>query len=104
MNTLPPWFRVLVWGELILQLPFFFLASFAYATGKQWIQKPAIVYGLCVGSTTVPMLAEFALSPRTDFKRGSLLMFYVPYLVIPLLMAFRMLASDRAFPVKRKQA
>ena len=39
----PPWFLALVWGELLFQLPFFFVASYAFIYQKKWIRIPALV-------------------------------------------------------------
>lgn len=39
----PPWFVALVWGELLLQLPFFFVATYAFIYRKNWIRIPALV-------------------------------------------------------------
>lgn len=54
--TNPPWFLALVWGELLLQLPFFFVASYAFIYQKKWIRIPALVR-LCV--VEVVMHAHF---------------------------------------------
>ena len=53
---MPPWFRVLVWNELFLQLPFFFVGAYAFALRRNWIRKPALLYGINVASTMVRLL------------------------------------------------
>eukprot|EP00192_Tetraselmis_astigmatica_P023503 CAMPEP_0117684652 /NCGR_PEP_ID=MMETSP0804-20121206/21234_1 /TAXON_ID=1074897 /ORGANISM="Tetraselmis astigmatica, Strain CCMP880" /LENGTH=66 /DNA_ID=CAMNT_0005495699 /DNA_START=475 /DNA_END=672 /DNA_ORIENTATION=+ len=45
MGEKPTWFRALVAVECALQLPFFFVAVFAYIMKRNWIRVPMIVYG-----------------------------------------------------------
>lgn len=98
MIHLPPWFKVLVWSEICVQLPFFFIAAYAYTFGKRWIQKPVIIYGLFVASTMVCILAELALSPKPKHSPSLLCSIYLPYLLLPLAMAINMLYSNNPFP------
>ena len=97
MTLMPSWFRVLCWSELYVQLPFFFIAAYAHAWGKAWIQKPTIVYGLFVASTMVCILSELLLTPHAKHPRLLLAAFYFPYLAFPLAMAIRMLATSHPF-------
>ncbi len=86
MATLPPWFKALVWSELALQLPFFFVAVWAFAKGDARIVKPAAAYGMAVATTLVPILAELGASEAItdEATRRTLLAFYFPYLAMPL--------------------
>ena len=43
VSSNPPWFLALVWGEVLLQLPFFFVATYAFVYRKKWIRIPALV-------------------------------------------------------------
>jgi EXPERA (EXPanded EBP superfamily) len=98
VRELPPWFLALIWSEVMLQLPFFVIGSYAIAAKRNWIWAPAIFYGLFVASTMVCILAELVLSPRTDFARWTLVGFYTPYLLVPLGMAVRMLLARDGLP------
>lgn len=99
MAALPPWFKALVWSEVLLQLPFFFVAAAAFAKGDARIVRPAAAYGFSVATTLVPILAELAASPAItdEASRRTLLAFYTPYLVLPLAIgvwALRAAGSD----------
>ena len=104
MTYLPAWFRVLCWSEISLQLPFFFVAAYAHAYGKAWIQKPTIVYGLFVASTMVCILSELLLAPNPKHPRYVLSAIYLPYLVVPLAMAMRMLFTTHPFEAAGRRA
>jgi hypothetical protein len=101
----PLWFASLVWCELLLQLPFFFVAAYAFVAGKNWIRAPAIMYGAHAATTLVPILAELALSDlgKRNPQRGQLLMIYGAYLAVPLAIAVSMAASRIPFPSERKK-
>jgi hypothetical protein len=70
--------------------PFYLLLVYAFATGKNWIRMPAIiyvsamVYGMCIflGSEL------FGDLPPTNFAKFAA--FNVPYLIVPLLLGYRM--------------
>ena len=102
MTHLPAWFRVLCWSEIYLQLPFFFVAAYAHIYGKAWIRNPTIVYGLFVASTMVCILSEILLSPHASHPRYLLSAFYLPYLLLPLAMAMRMLLTAHPFKAGTK--
>ena len=53
MRDMPPWFRCLVWMEVALQLPFFFVGAYAFLLRRNWIRTPALLYGINVTSTMV---------------------------------------------------
>lgn len=100
----PPWFRVLVWNELLLQLPFFFIGAYAFTAGKRWIQQPALVYGVSTATTLLPILGELAFAPADpSVNRLALILFYVPYLLVPLALAVRMLFVEDIFPQKLRR-
>ncbi|CAL5220762.1 g2826 [Coccomyxa viridis] len=103
MKYTPPWFKSLAWLETVFQLPFFVAGSYAYALGRPWIKTPAIIYGISTATTVVPCLAEVAAAALPLNNRLTLMAIYTPYLLIPALMAARMLISEEAFPQRQRQ-
>ncbi|CAM9208932.1 unnamed protein product [Heterosigma akashiwo] len=101
MRDLELWFRCVVWGELVLQLPFFFVASYAFYKGCNWIRIPSIIYGSHVATTMIPILGEIIFSPKWSAASGqaNLLLFgiYFPYLAIPFLMVVTMALDPEPF-------
>ncbi|CAJ0938144.1 unnamed protein product [Ranitomeya imitator] len=105
MMNPPPWFKSFVYCEAILQLPFFFVAAYAFLKGGcRWIRIPAIVYSSHVATTVFPILAQLLYGdfPKTSQvdspsqqERLTLVSIYSPYLVIPLLILLTMLFSPR---------
>ncbi|XP_071848942.1 sigma intracellular receptor 2-like [Apostichopus japonicus] len=103
------WYRSSIVVELLFQLPFFFVASYAFCKGGQrWIRIPAIVYSSHVITTVYYMLAEWYFGefiqdrdfpgPESFNERVIVSMFYLPYFIIPLMILTTMLFSSEYKP------
>ncbi|KAI9496865.1 transmembrane protein 6/97 [Zychaea mexicana] len=82
------WFQGVVFCEMFLQLPFFFAACYGLWKNSLYIRLPLIVYASHVATTLAPTLAELLYNPEyglTDMERYTLCGFYLPYLIIPLM-------------------
>eukprot|EP01135_Chromosphaera_perkinsii_P003548 Nk52_evm6s248 gene=Nk52_evmTU6s248 len=69
------WFKSIVGCELFLQLPFFFVAVYAFMFKCNWIRIPGIVYGAHVATTMAPILVTIVDKGE---KVAMLLGFYLP--------------------------
>ncbi|XP_076453388.1 sigma intracellular receptor 2-like [Babylonia areolata] len=93
----PPWFRSFCVCEMTVQLPFFFVASYAFFKGAakaRWIRIPLIVYSSHVATTLITIFFhnltyDFSQSPypspRTMEERLTLCSIYSPYFIVPVL-------------------
>eukprot|EP01038_Epipyxis_sp_PR26KG_P004608 gene4608-6485_t len=102
MRLQPIWFKSFIFLELIFQLPFFFAASYGLIYRKNWIRIPSIIYGTHVATTLVPILASFAFGENTINEKITLASFYLPYLIIPILLVVSMLNGDPFVKAKTK--
>ncbi|XP_078278565.1 sigma intracellular receptor 2 [Rhinoraja longicauda] len=101
----PPWFSVFILCEVLLQMPFFPVAAYAFYKGScSWIRMPAILYSTHVATTVVSILGhilfnDFSKStypgPNTLSERLTLVAIYIPYLIIPLMILLTMFFSKR---------
>ncbi|KAI8878087.1 hypothetical protein K501DRAFT_336980 [Backusella circina FSU 941] len=83
------WFLSFVVCELLVQLPFFFIACVGLVRDSKYIRLPLAVYGAHVATTVAPLLAEVLLNPAYDLtqsERYILSGFYAPYFILPLIM------------------
>ncbi|XP_022086308.1 transmembrane protein 97-like [Acanthaster planci] len=109
-----PWFMSFVYGECLLQFPFFFVATYAFYKGScKWIRIPAIIYSVHTATTLQAILAhilfqDFSKSPypapSTLEERLKLSAIYVPYLLLPVLILLLMLFSSDYKPAANKPA
>ncbi len=83
-------FRVQVAVSAFVFGPFYLVLVYALLTGRNWIRLPAIVYvSAMVYGMVLLFGAEFLGElPPTNVPR--FLAFNLPYLVVPLLLAYRM--------------
>lgn len=101
---LTPWFKALVWSEVLVQLPFFFVGAYAFMTRKNWIRIPAIIYGSFVTATMVPILGALAAHSAPGYNKVAVIGFYIPYLIVPALLVAVMAASPRPFATGKTNA
>lgn len=82
------WFKAIVAAELLLQLPFFFVAIYGWWKRRNWLRIPLVIYGSHVATTLVPIYgALIDASRQKKLKDGQfyfLASVYAPYLIIPL--------------------
>jgi hypothetical protein len=100
-----PWFQSLVVCELLLQVPYFFLAvhmlTKTETTTKNqirlpsWFRSLSIVYGAHTATTLVPILATILLHDDiSTFEKMTLFGFYAPYFLLPASWAYIMMLSQ----------
>lgn len=95
----PPWFLSLVACECFVQFPFFFVATYAFIAKANWIRIPALIYGVHVSTTMVPILAEILYGSHSGPHSLALAGIYAPYLIVPLLLAIKMSFVREPFSV-----
>lgn len=105
MGNPPVWFQSIVLLELIVQIPFFFVAIYALWTKKSWIRIPSIAYGIHVATTVWPIMATVISSGNSSINQKIILLgFYFPYFAIPLFFALYMMVHDKPFKNSAKKA
>ena len=95
---LTPWFKALVWSEVLLQFPFFFFGAYAFIYRQNWIRIPAIIYGSFVVATMVPILGALAAHTAPGYNAAPVVGFYLPYLIVPALLVGVMATTPVPFP------
>jgi hypothetical protein len=85
----PSFLRIRTFVSAFAFGPFYLLLVYAFVRGANWIQKPALLYvGAMVVGVCEHLAWEFTLglAPR---RPAVFLAFNLPYLVVPLLLGFR---------------
>jgi len=115
------WFRAFVSGEIILQLPFFFVAvhmlwnngydknysnddkEVTSAAGSGWFRSCCLIYGTHTATTLLPILACFILDNQeaTNLQKIMVISIYLPYLVFPLWLVYIAFVSHDVFGKSR---
>ncbi|KAL3756045.1 hypothetical protein ACHAWU_002624 [Discostella pseudostelligera] len=117
-----PWFTSLVAIEILLQMPFFFVAVYAILqkqkndtntlnqNGRSIIEGNGIFRSLCMvyGSSTatslIPIFASILTDDGTTLReKGILLCFYFPYFIFPLWLVVIAVCEENVFGSKSKK-
>ncbi|CAC5358616.1 Sigma intracellular receptor 2 [Mytilus coruscus] len=107
----PAWFKSFICCEVLFQLPFFFVAVYAFLKGVNrcpWIQRPMLIYAAHTATTTICItfhlfLNDFSTSkypgPTSVNERLKLFAIYSPFLLIPLVLLVNF--AFRKFPKEK---
>jgi EXPERA (EXPanded EBP superfamily) len=104
------WFQSFIGAELVIQLPYFFLATYMLSSEKyqnvpfpEWFRIYSIVYIAQVVTSMIPILASILFNPMATLsQRGILSSIYMPYLIVPLsLLSYVLEPSKTKVPVLR---
>lgn len=85
----PPFFVGCVVLEMVIQCPLAIANIYGIIQGKRWFQTTSLIYGVCIATTMVPILADIMAS---DSASSKLLGIYIPFLIFPLIAIGRGLA------------
>eukprot|EP00296_Roombia_truncata_P002382 JP438337.1.p2 GENE.JP438337.1~~JP438337.1.p2 ORF type:complete len:145 (-),score=25.36 JP438337.1:42-476(-) len=104
MGQRPVWFQSVIACELVLQLPFFFVAIYAFWKGKNWIRGPLIAYLAHVCTTLVPIVTTFVTSEHlSTTEMQTLLLVYGTWIVLPVWMLLLVLRTPQLFVKGKKE-
>jgi len=89
--------------SLFVQLPFFFIATYAFIKGRNWIRPFVLVYGSCVATSVWSIMGELyhTANPGTLQNKAILIGVYSIWFFIPLLLIIRMW-NDHPFGVSHE--
>jgi tryptophan-rich sensory protein len=84
----PPWFKALVWMELLVQMPCSIALLYGYAQRKKWLRALGSLYAVHVLTTMPPLYMHFESVMKVPHKY-CVEAIYAPWVVLPLLMLLR---------------
>jgi hypothetical protein len=93
----PPWWRATIWIDVLLFGPFYALAIWAYARGREWIRVPSIVWGSVMMTNVTVILFEEMLGPHATPAPVRVLLANAPWFLLGLAVVLRMARSEHPF-------
>ncbi len=93
----PLWFQAVTWIEIFVQLPFFFMAAYAFTFRKTWIRIPCIIYASCALTAFIPIMTELMLADNKPHLKAAMFGFYSPFLFVPMIIMARALLYPDMF-------
>jgi hypothetical protein len=93
----PVWWKVLIWIDALVFGPFYAVAIYAYARGKDWIRLPSILYGAIMLTDVTVILGEELYGPYRTPHPDMVLFANASWLLFPLLIICRMWYHEHPF-------
>lgn len=97
----PPWWKATIWIDALLFGPFYAVALWAFAKGREWIRLPSVIWSSVMMTNVVIILAEEIWGPHATPRLGMVLFANAPWLLVPMAMLARMW---RERPFSRRRA
>jgi EXPERA (EXPanded EBP superfamily) len=86
----PEWWQVTIWIDNLVFGPFYIVAIYAYAKGKEWIRIPSIIYASMLITIMLVIFGEerYGIHAAPQF----FIVFFanLPWLVFPMYVIYRM--------------
>nr|BBH93594.1 hypothetical protein KTA_17930 [Thermogemmatispora argillosa] len=93
----PVFFKVTIWLDDLVYGPFYLVAIYAYAKGREWIRLPSIIYAVAMIEGVVMILSEEAFGVYRSPQLGVVFAANASWIIFPLLILFRMGLREHPF-------
>ncbi|TFG08474.1 DUF2781 domain-containing protein [Candidatus Heimdallarchaeota archaeon] len=93
----PVWYKCLIWIDLVLFGPFCIVATYAFIKRKKWIRIPTIIYAAVMFENLLIIFFEAFSANYTLYFPWVYIAAYGPYMLMPILLAIRMIIKPDPF-------
>jgi hypothetical protein len=93
----PVWYRATIWIDVLLFGPFYAVASYAYARGREWIRTPSFLWaGMMLANVTI-IMSEEILGVHASPRPLVVVAANASWLIFPILVTWRMSRGPHPF-------
>ena len=93
----PVWYRATIWIDVLLFGPFYAVATYAYARGREWIRTPSLLWaGMMLANVTI-ILSEELIGPHASPHPFVVVAANASWLLFPVLVTWRMSRGAHPF-------
>jgi emopamil binding protein len=93
----PVWWKMTIWIDALGFGPFYVVATYAFAKGKDWIRLPSLLYSAVMLTNVTIILGEEFAGPHATPQFPMVFAANLAWLVFPLLIIARMWRSETPF-------
>lgn len=93
----PPWWRATIWIDSLFFGPFYAVAIYAYAKGKDWIRLPSIIWASVMMTNVTIILFEEMLGPNRTPRPGMVLFANAAWFLFPIAVIARVYRREHPF-------
>jgi hypothetical protein len=93
----PAWYRATIWLDVLAFGPFYAVAIYAYARGRDWIRLPSVVWATMLFTNFFIILFDELRGVHATPAPAIVVAANAPWLLVPVLVIARMARSDHPF-------
>jgi EXPERA (EXPanded EBP superfamily) len=93
----PAWYRATIWIDVLVFGPFYAVAIYAYARGREWIRTPSLLWAGMMLSNVVIILSDELVGVHASPKPLVVVAANASWILVPLLVAWRMARRPHPF-------
>ena len=98
----PMWWRATIWIDALFFGPFYLVAIYAYAKGRNWIRFGSIIWASVMITNVTIILFEEVGGEHATPQLGRVLFANAAWLIFPIIVLYRMWRSANPFSAKAK--
>ena len=93
----PAWYRATIWLDVLVFGPFYAVAIYAYAKGKEWIRIPSIIWGTMLFTNVFIILGDELRGIHAAPNPAVVVLANGPWMLVPALVILRMWLEPHPF-------
>jgi hypothetical protein len=93
----PAWYRATIWLDVLAFGPFYAVAIYAYARGRDWIRLPSVVWATMLFTNVFIILFDELRGVHATPAPAIVVAANAPWLLVPLLVVWRVARSEHPF-------
>jgi hypothetical protein len=95
----PAWYRATIWLDVLAFGPFYAVAIYAYARGRDWIRLPSIVWGAVMFTNVFIILFDELKGEHATPHPFTVVAANAAWLLMPFVVFWRVARSEHPFTV-----
>jgi hypothetical protein len=93
----PAWYRATIWLDVLVFGPFYAVAIYAYARGRDWIRLPSVIWASMLFTNVFIILFDELKGMYATPSPGIVVAANAPWLLVPLVVIWRVARSEHPF-------
>ncbi len=86
----PAWYRATIWLDVLAFGPFYAVALYAYARGREWIRLPSVVWASMLFTNVFIILFDELRGIHATPRPGAVVAANAAWLLVPVIVVWRM--------------
>ena len=93
----PAWYRATIWLDVLAFGPFYAVAIYAFARGRDWIRLPCVAWASMLFTNVFIILFDELKGVHASPSPGVVVAANAPWLLVPILVVWRVARSEHPF-------